>query len=258
MIIYFSGTGNSRYAAQIIQSVTGDNLLSMNDRIKAGDSREITSPSPLVFVCPTYAWRIPRVAQKFILDTRFIGTTKAYFVLTCGDGIANAAHYAKKLCDKKGLTFLGLAPVVMPENYITLFHAPDKAQAAAIIEKATLEIRGIAQKIKDGHTLKDPSVGLGEQFMSGLINDMFYPLLISAKGYYATRACIHCGKCEELCPLNNIKIVNGTPQWGRDCTQCMACICGCPKEAIEYRRRTQGKRRYYLGPYQDKNSNEQK
>jgi MinD superfamily P-loop ATPase len=26
----------------------------------------------------------------------------------------------------------------------------------------------------------------------------------------------------------------------------MACICGCPKTAIEYKNKTQGKERYYL------------
>jgi len=26
----------------------------------------------------------------------------------------------------------------------------------------------------------------------------------------------------------------------------MACICGCPKEAIEYKEKTQGKTRYFL------------
>lgn len=35
MILYFSGTGNSRYIAQRIAESLGDELLSMNDRIKA-------------------------------------------------------------------------------------------------------------------------------------------------------------------------------------------------------------------------------
>ena len=31
MILYFTGTGNSRYAAQIIARITGDELISIND-----------------------------------------------------------------------------------------------------------------------------------------------------------------------------------------------------------------------------------
>ena len=38
MILYFSGTGNSRYAAQRMADALGEPLLSLNDRIKAGDT----------------------------------------------------------------------------------------------------------------------------------------------------------------------------------------------------------------------------
>ena len=32
--------------------------------------------------------------------------------------------------------------------------------------------------------------------------------------------------------------------WGSDCTHCMACICDCPAEAIEYGKKSVGKPRY--------------
>ncbi|MDU1855461.1 MAG: flavodoxin, partial [Clostridium baratii] len=31
-----------------------------------------------------------------------------------------------------------------------------------------------------------------------------------------------------------------------NCTHCMACICGCPVQAIEYKNKTKGRNRYYL------------
>ena len=34
MILYFSGTGNSRYAAQYIGNIIGDEIVSINDKIK--------------------------------------------------------------------------------------------------------------------------------------------------------------------------------------------------------------------------------
>ena len=58
--------------------------------------------------------------------------------------------------------------------------------------------------------------------------------------------CIGCGKCVELCPLNNIHLENGKPLWGKNCTHCMACICYCPKEAIEYGKKSRGKPRYHF------------
>ena len=58
--------------------------------------------------------------------------------------------------------------------------------------------------------------------------------------------CIGCGRCVELCPLNNIHLENGKPVWGKDCTHCMACICYCPAEAIEYGKKSLGKPRYHF------------
>ena len=74
-----------------------------------------------------------------------------------------------------------------------------------------------------------------------------YSVMISAKNFRVTEKCNGCGKCEQRCPLNNVKLTNGKPVWGKKCTHCMACIAGCPAEAIEYGKKTVGKPRYYLG-----------
>ena len=71
MILYFSGTGNSRYVAQRIAEALGDELLSMNDRIKAGDTSPVASGERLVIVTPTYAWRIPRIVRDWLAGTDF-------------------------------------------------------------------------------------------------------------------------------------------------------------------------------------------
>ena len=46
MILYFSGTGNSRYAAELIASVTGDELVSLNKIIKDGKEPVFNSDKP--------------------------------------------------------------------------------------------------------------------------------------------------------------------------------------------------------------------
>jgi flavodoxin/ferredoxin len=245
MILYFSGTGNSRYAAQIIQSITGDEIVSMNDLIKTGNPEPLTSEKPFVFVCPIYAWRIPRVVEKFIQAHEFAGSLKAYFVFTCGDSSGNAARYTKKLCAEKGFESLGFASVVMPENYVAMYNVPDKAHAEVKIQSATPEIHVLAREIKEGRILKENKPGLSGAIQSGIINPIFYLFFVKAQGFYSTDACTHCGQCVRLCPLNNVTLVDGVPRWGRVCTHCMACICGCPNEAIEYKKKTRGQPRYY-------------
>ena len=41
MVFYFSGTGNSKYAAQRIAEALDEPLLSLNERIKAGDTTPV-------------------------------------------------------------------------------------------------------------------------------------------------------------------------------------------------------------------------
>ena len=101
MILYFSGTGNSRYIAQRIAEALGDELLSMNDRIKAGDTSSGTSDERLIIVTPTYAWRIPRIVRDHLAETDFPCGAQTWFVMTCGSEIGNAAQYNRTLCQEK-------------------------------------------------------------------------------------------------------------------------------------------------------------
>ena len=81
--------------------------------------------------------------------------------------------------------------------------------------------------------------------LSGLVNRLFYPLFVKATPFYVKDFCVGCGKCVSLCPLSNIRLEKEKPVWGSECTHCMACICSCPKEAIEYGKKSKGKPRYH-------------
>jgi ferredoxin len=250
MILYFSGTGNSRYAAQVIGQITDDKIFSINELIKNGNHETVKSNKPYVFVCPTYAWRMPKIVEDFIKNTSFSGSSKVYFVLTCGTDTGNALQYTKNIFDEKKLDFLGFAGVVMPENYIAMYDTPNKIQADKIIKKATPQILDIAGYIKNGQPLPKGKITFGDRLKSSIVNPLFYLTCVSARGFYATDDCSGCGKCTMMCPLNNIKIVDGKPDWGQSCTHCMACICSCPSEAIEYKKNSKGKPRYYNSGYQ--------
>lgn len=49
MVLYFSGTGNSRHAAKKIAEITEDGLISIGQKIKSGDYSAVHSEQPLVF-----------------------------------------------------------------------------------------------------------------------------------------------------------------------------------------------------------------
>lgn len=247
MVLYFSGTGNSQLVAgQIAELIADDKVISINQYLKKKKKAVLESERPLVFVVPTYSWRIPKVVEQWILNTNFKGNQDAYFILTCGGGCGNAAVYAEKLCLKKKLRFCGLSPVLMPENYLALFPTPSESECQTIIEKAKPHIAVLAKQIQSGKSFSKPSVSFVNKLQSGLVNTLFYTFFVHDKGFQVSKDCISCGKCAYRCSLNNIELINGKPVWKGNCTHCMACIGGCPVQAIEYKSKSKGQHRHYI------------
>ena len=250
MIVYFSGTGNSRYAAEAFESVLNDGLFDAAKAIQKGERAALFSERPWVFVSPTYGWRIPRILEQFLLEGNFSGAKRAYFVMTCGDETGNAQKYLKTLCAKKGWAFCGLLPVVMPENYVAMFPVPEKTEAEAIVRAARPVLLSGAKTVAQGKPFPALRPSLLDRFKSAVVNPLFYRFCVHAKPFFATEGCTGCGLCEKRCPMNNIHLSNGRPVWGGRCTHCMACISYCPANAIEYGKKSAGKPRYRCGRFE--------
>ena len=246
MILYFSGTGNSRYAAQRMADALGEPLLCLNDRIKAGDTAPIETGARLILVTPTYAWRIPRIVEDWLLRTELVGARQAWFVMTCGSEIGSAAKYNRALCQARGIGYMGTAQLVMPENYIAMFNAPQPEEARQIVARAQPDIDRAIAAVRDGNAFPPPRDNLYDRLMSGPVNPIFYACIVKAKAFTVSDACTGCGQCARRCPTNSITIRDGRPVWGQGCTHCMACICYCPAEAIEYGKKSLGKPRYHF------------
>lgn len=244
MILYFSGTGNSEYVAKRISSIIDDEAVSLFERLRDHDFSEINSERPWIIAAPTYAWRIPRILQSWLEKTRLSGNRNIYFVMTCGGNLSNAGKYLEKLCSAKSLNYMGCMEIIMPENYIALFSTPSREKAGEIIGQAEETIDKAASIIKKGGTFPQHSLTLMDKLNSGIINNIFYPMFVHAKKFYATDTCISCGICTNVCPTANIRLENGKPVWSKNCTHCMACINRCPKEAIEYGKHSIGLPRY--------------
>ncbi len=246
MILCFSSTGNSRFVAEKIAKKTNDDIINLNDKIKNNDYSSVSTDSRLVIVTPTYAWRIPRIVTEWIEKTKISGVNGVWFVMTCGGEVGNAEKYNKLLCEKKSFEYKGTAQIVMPENYIAMFDAPQVDEARKIVNKALSDIDKAIDCILNNQPLSKISISFKDKILSGIVNDVFYPVCVKSNDFYATDSCVSCGKCVKLCPLNNIESVNGKPVWHNNCTHCMACICYCPVEAIEYGNKSKGKPRYHI------------
>lgn len=244
MIFCFSGTGNSRYIAGKIAKALSDEMTDLNAKIKTGDNSPTDTGRNVVVVTPTYAWRIPRIVAEWLLKTELKNAERIWFVMDCGGEIGNAAKYNRRLAGQKNLRYMGTLGVTMPENYIAMFGVPTADKAKPIVEKAEPIIDDAIGLLKTEQPFGLPRNNLYDRFMSGAVNPIFYRFVVKSAAFYAKESCVGCGQCVKKCPINNIRLTDGRPVWGKNCTHCMACICYCPKEAIEYGKKSVGKPRY--------------
>ena len=90
------------------------------------------------------------------------------------------------------------------------------------------------------------TVGRLAWLKSHVINSSFNKYATDDRKYLSNDKCISCGKCVEVCPLQNITLQDGRPKWNGHCTMCMACYHHCPVNAIQYGKSTEGKGQYYF------------
>ena len=170
MVLYFTGTGNSRHIAERIAHALNDTLISLNDRIKSGDITPLAVNGRLVLVMPTYAWRIPRIVRDHLLRTELRGARETWFVMDCGSEIGNAAKYNRALCREKGLVYMGTAQIVMPENYIAMFDA--LGQVDRIIGVSGIDYVSNPYILAHKDSIKDMGPEMNYELLLGLKPDV--------------------------------------------------------------------------------------
>lgn len=248
MVLYFSGTGNSRFVAEKIAKELDDKAVDIKKFLKNEAVPDFKEGGVYVFVAPSYVSAIARPMTDFIYETAFPKGIKAYYVVTCKASMGVSPEIDRRLSGRKGFKYMGTAEVKMPQNYLVYFTTKEKEDNLEVINDALPEIDKIAKTIKAGKRLQSTKMKSGEFPITVFVADLYYEFFMKTKKFSVSDECISCKKCVNICPYNNIEMINDRPVWGDKCTHCMACINMCPKKAINYGKGTKDKPRY-TGPY---------
>lgn len=247
-IYYFSGTGNARNVAQIIErEVWRHNVAVQINDISKTDRLHIKSPQSnelLVLVSPVHGFNYPPIMLHYLL--RFPkGNNEVMLMNTRAGmrignwvtpGISGISLYLSALillC--KGYKIQSLYPVDFPSNWISLHPALNKKTIDFIYHQVTPKIEKAARGFLNG---KREFTCVRECIIDLLVVPIailyyFIGRFVIAKTFYASQDCTKCGLCERNCAIHAIKTVNGKPFWTFQCESCMNCMNNCPQKAIE-------------------------
>lgn len=254
MIFYFSGTGNSYYAASKVAEYTSEQVISIPEEMRQGqDSYEYSLQEEEIIgiVYPIHAWGPPLMVRNFIRKLSFVNYRNNYIfsIATCGANTGNAMTLLEKDLDARGLALKSAFSLVMPNNYMIMGDVDSQETAQKKLNMAEEQLAEISEIVAG----RKPGVfrltkGVFPSLLTAAINPLFAKYALDAGKFYATDACTGCGLCEKVCLMENIS-VEGKPAWGRNCTQCLACINICPEKAIQYGQGTIKKGRYFNPNY---------
>lgn len=233
--VYFSGTGNSRYAAKMFCSEydkTAKAFSIEDDNV----TQAVRNEEMLVFAYPVQYSTVPKILRDFIIENKELWQNKKVFVIaTMGLFSGDGSGILGRFLHQYGAKIIGGLHLKMPDSIgdeKVLKRPLEKNKE--LVKKAEQKISKSVQFLKAG---KPTQEGIGILYrLSGFLGQRLYfghkTKNYSNKLRVDEDKCIVCSKCEKLCPMNNIKIVDNKVVQNNQCTMCYRCINNCPKQAM--------------------------
>ena len=233
MIFYFSGTGNTKWAASKLASATHEDLISIAPYMRADDSSH-TLAEPFIlkenerlgFVFPVHGWRVPKLVREFIGKMKVLraepdaagsqtlsdisGSSASagsrpftYCVCTAGDSIGlTIENLNQTISQNPSLQALGITEVsssyslIMPESYVGLpfMDVDPKEKEIWKKSKSAQELAVICEEIFDRKEGVSRLVkGPIPWFFTKVVGGFFENVLITDKRFHVEKD--KCVKC---------------------------------------------------------------
>lgn len=291
MILYFSGTGNSKYVAEKLAELLNEKLVNIESchslPMMVDDAplaHEALGEESLGIIFPVYAWGLPKIVADYLSNKRFVEdpltkgsdiTNKfVWTVMTCGDDMGYADVILEKVIKR---TVNAAYSLQMPNTYVSLpsfdVDAPELARKK--IKETEAQLPGIAESIRNKENCRKLTRGDMAWMKTYVLRPLFNKFLVTDKFFRRTQNCIcvshpsdsrfasrdlhasSCGLCAKQCPTKDIAMIAGQPVWqNNNCTGCLRCYHNCPKHAIEWGKFTKnkGQKHFQIIRFLEKNS----
>lgn len=137
MVFYFTGTGNSLYAAKQLE----EKPISI-PQVMRQENLEFSADS-IGIVAPVYGHEVPAMVREFLQKAAF-HTDYFYMILTYGNCHGGAAELAKQLCENYKVAVNYINVLLMADNWLPSF---DMNEQKSIDKKVDEHIAAIRKDI---------------------------------------------------------------------------------------------------------------
>lgn len=245
-IYYFSGTGNSFYAAKLIGNHFPQNTVEAIAELYS-KNEIIVNDDEIVIICPIYFYGIPHIVKKFLEHLKLTDNKYLSFIFTAEFPNGIAVNTIKEICKRKNVTINSCFYLQMPTNYVIKSKMLKSDKIDTILNKAENKLDRITDIIKAKKTYieKDSkiySIIVNSKKAHSKWEEEAFPEFDSR--FITSDNCNGCKLCEKNCPVGNI-VVRDKPIWNKQCEACLKCINICPNQAIQYDNKTEGRTRYF-------------
>ena len=237
-IYYFTSTGNSLYVAKRVKEGLGEcELISIPKALKEQNFN--VEDNVIGFIYPIHCGSLPLVVEDFISKLNIKDKTYIFAIGVTGGGKAKESFsHINELLGNKGELSNYLC-VKYISNYTRAGRNPSEERAIKAITQYEDIINDFIEVIKrkEVKNVNYKSMKILYKAWKNLYKN-------KDKDFNVNDKCIGCEMCKAICPVDNIKMIDNKPIWLGNCTDCMACINICPKEAINIGKKTLKKNRY--------------
>jgi ferredoxin len=243
-IFFTTGTGNSLWTARTLANELGSAELIPILWATGNTVRSQADAVGIIF--PVHIWGLPKQVIDFV-NSLAIDTSKYYFALAVNAGqVAASLLQLEKLMKSRGLILSSGFDIVMPSNYIPWGGPGPEDKRMRRISDAKEKINKISSIVAKKERCPVEKGPLWQNILFSWFYKFSFPYIPTLdKSFWVDDKCNACGICKRICPCGNIDLKAGKPIWLRHCEQCLACIQWCPKEAIQYGKKTPRYERYH-------------
>ncbi len=245
VMFYFSGTGNSKYLAELFSSKIGAGCHSIEEETDFG--RLIEYEETIGFCYPVYGSRVPRIMREFAIKFRDALKDKNVIIFCTqmtfsGDG----ARAFTDLFSKNFFNVIYAEHFFMPNNIWNFFLLPQPSEKKIkdMAENADTKMEAVCKNISAG-VIKKRGFNAFSRLL-GLTQGAAWPGIEdrAMRSVKIDSDCTKCRLCITICPMHNLELENSEIVGHNNCTVCYRCVNQCPQQAITVMVHKKVKRQY--------------